>query len=346
MVAMRLLRGLHNPGLGKGGVSETKCVATIGNFDGVHLGHQAIIRQVITEAKKRNLPALIIVFEPQPMEFFKGDDAPARLMRFREKFQVLAEYGLDYLFCLKFDQHLSQFSAEEFVREVLVNHLNIAHLVIGDDFRFGGDRQGDYALLCQLAYQLGFSVENTRTVLANESCGFGNAAALNESSGCQRASSTFVRELLAQGELAKAAQLLGRPYFFSGRVTHGQKLGRQLGYPTANINLQRVNSPLSGVYVVNLYLKAQDKYFPGVANVGCKPTLGQFRPTLEVHLFNFNADIYGEYVEVQFLQKLRDEKRFDNISELKKQIATDSEQAQAFFAEQRQQQHHDNDLIK
>lgn len=343
---MRLLRGLHNPGLGKGGVSESSCVATIGNFDGVHLGHQAIIRQVISEANKRNLPAVIIVFEPQPMEFFKGDEAPARLMRFREKFQVLSEYGLDFLFCLRFDQHLSQFSAEEFVRKVLVNHLNIAHLVIGDDFRFGGDRKGDYALLCQLAKQLGFTVENTHTVPADASCRWVNSDTVSEHSICQRASSTFVRELLAQGELAKAEQLLGRPYFFSGRVTHGQKLGRQLGFPTANVNLQRVNSPLSGVYAVQLYLKAQDKYFSGVANVGCKPTLGVFRPTLEVHLFDFKADIYGEYVEVEFLQKLRDEQRFDSLSELKQQIATDSEQAKAFFAEQRQRQHHDNDLIK
>ena len=345
MVAMRLLRGLHNPGLGKGGVSDSKCVATIGNFDGVHLGHQAIIRQVISEARKRNLPALIIVFEPQPMEFFKGDEAPARLMRFREKFQVLADFGLDFLFCLKFDRHLSQFTAEEFVQEVLVKHLNIAHLVIGDDFRFGGDRQGDYSLLCQLAKQFDFTVENTRTVLAEASSISANFVDDAGTNACQRASSTFVRELLAQGELAKAAQLLGRPYFFSGRVAHGQKLGRQLGYPTANIHLQRVNSPLSGVYAVSLYLKAHDKYYSGVANVGCKPTLGQFRPTLEVHIFNFNADIYGEYVEVQFHQKLREEQRFDSISELKQQIATDSEQALAFFAEQRQQ-HHDNDLIK
>jgi riboflavin kinase/FMN adenylyltransferase len=332
MVVMRLLRGLHNPGLGHNGVSDTKCVATIGNFDGVHLGHQAIIRQVVTEARKRNLPAMIIVFEPQPMEFFKGTDAPARLMRFREKFRVLADFGLDYIFCLKFDQCLSQLSAYDFVRKVLVEHLNIAHLVIGDDFRFGGDRQGDYALLCELSKKLGFTVENTRTVLANESCPLGESVFL------QRASSTFVRELLAQGELDKAAQLLGRPYFFSGRVAHGQKLGRQLGFPTANIHLHRVNSPLAGVYAVSLFLKSAGKMYSGVGNVGCKPTLGQFKPSLEVHLFDFNENIYGEYVEVQFHEKLRDEQRFDDISKLKKQIAIDSEHARAFFAERLKKQ--------
>jgi riboflavin kinase/FMN adenylyltransferase len=324
-VAMQLLRGLHNPGLGKNGVSDTKCVATIGNFDGVHLGHQAIIRQVVQEARHRRLPALIIIFEPQPMEFFKGSDAPARLMRFREKFRVLDEFGLDYVFCLRFDQRLSQFSATDFVRKVLVEHLNVAHLVIGDDFRFGGDRQGDYTLLCKLSQQLGFTVENTRTVLANEASPAGDQTFL------QRASSTFVRELLAQGELAKAAELLGRPYFFSGRVAHGQKLGRQLGFPTANVHLLRMNSPLTGVFAVTLFLKSTGKYYPGVANVGCKPTLGQFKPSLEVHLFDFNQDIYGKYVEVRFHKKLRDEQRFDDLDTLKQQIAEDSKKARAFF---------------
>jgi riboflavin kinase/FMN adenylyltransferase len=323
---MQLLRGLHNPGLGKNGVADTKCVATIGNFDGVHLGHQAIIRQVIQEAKKRQLPALIIIFEPQPMEFFKGNDAPARLMRFREKFHVLDDFGLDYVFCLRFDLRLSQLSAGDFVRQVLVEHLNIAHLVVGDDFRFGGDRQGDYALLCELSRKLGFTVENTRTVLANES------TPVADQSFLQRASSTFVRELLVQGELIKAAQLLGRPYFFSGRVAHGQKMGRQLGFPTANVHLQRVNSPLTGVYAVTLFLESDGKHYPGVANVGCKPTLGQFKPSLEVHLFDFNQNIYGEYVEVFFHEKLRDEQRFDDIETLKQQIAEDSKKAQAFFS--------------
>ncbi|MFT6903583.1 MAG: riboflavin kinase/FMN adenylyltransferase [Oleiphilaceae bacterium] len=330
---MHLLRGLHNPGLGYSGVSNTKCVATIGNFDGVHLGHQAIIQQVISEAKKRQLPALIIVLEPQPMEFFKVDDAPARLMRFREKFQVLSAYDLDYIFCLKFDEKLSQLSAKEFVQNVLVSHLNVDHLVIGDDFRFGGDRQGDYKLLCRLSKEFSFTVENTETILAKESCDSDlGECSLEESDFLQRASSTFIRELLSIGELTKVEQLLGRPYSFCGRVVHGQKLGRQLGFPTANINLKRVSSPLSGVYAVSLFLKSEIKMIPGVANVGCKPTVGQFKPSLEVHLFDFNREIYGEYVEVQFHYKLRDEQKFSGIEQLKAQIEIDSQAARAFFA--------------
>lgn len=329
---MRLLRGLHNPGLGETGVSNTKCVATIGNFDGVHLGHQAIIQQVILEAKKRLLPALIIIFEPQPMEFFKGDQAPARLMRFREKFQTLSAYDLDYVFCLKFDAELSQLSAKEFVQNVLVSHLNVEHLVIGDDFRFGGDRQGDYKLLCSLSKELGFTVENTQTILAKESCDFdAEECPLEEDDFTQRASSTFIRELLCLGEFTKVEQLLGRPYSVCGRVAHGQKLGRQLGFPTANINLKRVSSPLSGVYAVSLFLRSENKMISGVANVGCKPTVGQFKPSLEVHLFDFNKDIYGEFVEVQFHHKLRDEQKFSGVEQLKKQIELDSQAARVFF---------------
>lgn len=335
---MHLLRGLHNPGLGGKGVSNTKCVATIGNFDGVHLGHQAIIQQVISEAKVRQLPALIIVFEPQPMEFFKGDEAPARLMRFREKFQALSAYNLDYIFCLKFDAALSQLSAKEFVQNVLVSHLNIDHLVIGDDFRFGSDRQGDYRLLCHLSKDLGFTVENTQTILAKESCSADSEECpLEEGDVSQRASSTFIRELLSLGEFTKVEQLLGRPYSVCGRVKHGQKLGRQLGFPTANIDLKRVSSPLSGVYAVSLYLRSENRIIYGVANVGCKPTVGQFKPSLEVHLFEFNKDIYGEYVEVQFHQKLRDEQKFSGIEQLKKQIEIDSRAARVFFTSESNQ---------
>lgn len=320
MVALHLLRGLHNPGLGEKGVANTKCVATIGNFDGVHVGHQAIIRQVISEAKRRCLPALIVIFEPQPLEFFKGIEAPARLMRFREKFQVLAEFDLDFVFCLKFDESLSRLSAREFVQNVLVNHLNVEHLVIGDDFRFGGDRQGDYRLLQTLSRELGFTVENTPTILASP-------ARAQE----QRASSTYVRELLAQGELAKVELLLGRLYSISGRIVHGQKLGRELGFPTANIDLKRSASPLCGVYAVSLQLKNSATKLPGVANVGSKPSVGQFKPLLEVHLLDFNEQIYGAHATVIFHKKLRDEQKFADLSLLKAQIATDISGARSFF---------------
>ncbi len=336
MAVMHLLRGLHNPGLGREGVADTKCVATIGNFDGVHLGHQAIIRQVLDEAERRQLPSLIIIFEPQPMEFFKGNDAPPRLMRFREKYEALATFGLNYVFCLKFDRRLSQLSAFDFVKNVLVDHLNIDHLVVGDDFRFGGDRQGDYKLLCELALSFGFTVENNRTVLAAESDALSLPdTQLAEPDFNQRASSTLVRELLSRAEFVKVEQLLGRPYTLCGRIAHGQKLGRQLGYPTANIHLKRVSSPLSGVYAVTVHIRSMKKYVNGVANVGCKPTLGQFKPTLEVHLLNFKGELYGEFVEVRFHKKLREEQRFENISTLQQQISRDSEAATHYFAQQK-----------
>lgn len=333
---MQLLRGLHNPGLGESGVENTRCVATIGNFDGVHLGHQAIIQQVVTEAQKRKLPSVIIIFEPQPMEFFKGQDAPARLMRFREKFLALSSFELDYVFCLKFDAKLSALTAEEFVKQVLVCHLNIEHLVVGDDFRFGGDRQGDFRLLKRLSDSLGFTVENTQTIRAQSSCLTDEECALDEHDFLQRASSTFVRELLAVGEFAKVAQLLGRPYSFSGRVVHGQKLGRQLGFPTANINLKRVSSPLSGVFAITIKCGKMEsnRIYNGVANVGCKPTVGKFKSLLEVHIFDFDKDIYGEHVDVMFHQKIREEKRFSGVEELKKQIKQDEEVARSFFASQ------------
>ncbi|MFT7184988.1 MAG: riboflavin kinase/FMN adenylyltransferase, partial [Pseudohongiellaceae bacterium] len=235
---MRLLRGLHNPSY-----NEAKCVATIGNFDGVHLGHQAIIQQVVTKAEKLGVPSVVIIFEPQPLEFFQGSAAPARLMRFREKYQALSSFGLDYVFCLKFDSKLSQLSAESFVETVLVSHLKVCHLVVGDDFHFGGDRKGDFALLQSLGQIKGFSVENTPTLFESDACS-------------ERISSTFVRALLAESKFAAAQNVLGRAYSIAGRVIHGQKLGRQLGFPTANIALHRINAAFTGVYAVKVCLQS------------------------------------------------------------------------------------------
>lgn len=306
---MRLLRGLHNPG-----IEKTGCVATIGNFDGVHIGHQAIIEQVVSKAKERNVPSLVIIFEPQPMEFFNGTEAPARLMRFREKFQILSGFDLDYVFCLKFDARFCQLSAEAFIEKILVSHLHLKHLVIGDDFRFGGDRQGDYTLLVEMGKTNGFTVEHTPTLLDSE-----------VEKG-ERVSSTHVRNLLAAGRFADVEQLLARPYQITGRVVHGEKLGRQLGFPTANIALQRVKAPFSGVYVVKL-IRETGESFCGVANIGVKPSVGSFLPSLEVHLFDFDADLYGEHVSVEFDSKIRDEQRFEGLDALKQQIAKDIEVA-------------------
>lgn len=315
---MQLLRGLHNSGINTSG-----CVATIGNFDGVHAGHRAIIQQVISRSKEMGLPAVVILFEPQPLEFFKGKDAPARLMSFREKFQVLREFDLDYIFCLKFDQHLSSLTAEQFVDQVLVDHLNLKHLVIGDDFHFGSCRQGDFDLLVEEGQSKGFTVENTPTLLDSEG-----------ESG-HRVSSTLIRQALLDSDFEQAEKLLGQAYTIHGRVMHGEKLGRTLGFPTANIALRRLKSALNGVYTVRLRLdeeqKSERREFEGVANIGVKPTVGNFKPSLEVHLFDFNENIYGKRVNVTFCHKVRDEQRFDGIEALKQQISKDIDVAKAFF---------------
>ncbi len=309
---MRLLRGLHNPGLDAAG-----CVATIGNFDGVHIGHQTILERVKARADEQGLPSLVLLFEPQPLEFFRGTEAPARLMTLREKVQALTEAGIDYVCCLRFDDAFSQYSADRFVDDVLVQHLRVKHLVIGDDFRYGGDREGDFRHLRARGVELGFGVESTPTCL-------------DDSAG-QRISSTRVREVLHQGDFGMAAEMLGRPYTMSGRVVHGQALGRQLGFPTANIPLKRLRSPLGGVYAVRL-CRTDGSVHEGVANVGCKPSIGQFLPNLEVHLFDFGSNLYGERVQVEFIAHLRKEQRFDGLEALQTQIKQDVQQAKACLA--------------
>lgn len=327
---MHLLRGKHNATLREVCARESHSdrfpesglgsVVTIGNFDGVHLGHQAIIRRVCQEAKDRGLLSVVVIFEPQPMELFKGNDAPARLMRFRDKYEALDAFEIDFLFCLKFDEALSKLSAEQFVKNVLVDHLSVKHLVIGDDFRFGGDRSGDFELLCELGKSLSYTVENTTTISTDATL-----SNLN-----QRASSTLVRELLKKASFDEAAKVLGKPFQIKGRVVHGEKLGRQLGFPTANVALKRLSVPFTGVYAVKVKLledNDQIKEVKGVANIGVKPTVGEFKPNLEIHLFDFNEDIYGAKVSVEFVTKLRDEKRFDGIDELKTQIELDVQNA-------------------
>ncbi len=349
---MHLLRGIHNASLTEvcsGSALEqvtspVGCVATIGNFDGVHQGHQRIIQRVQEEAAARGLPSLVIVFEPQPMEYFKGEDAPARLMRFRDKFEALRELGVDFLCCLSFNKSLSEYTAQKFVTDILVDHLSIKHIVVGDDFRFGGDREGDFELLSQLGSDLNFTVENTETITAGE-----------QASPNARASSTLIRKLLKQGKFNDAESVLGRPFHIAGRVVHGEKLGRQIGFPTANIALRRKTLPFSGVYAVSLevivmqarrpnadaatqYSDAQPVAvsFNGVANIGKKPTVGEFKPNLEVHLFDFDQDIYGARVKVTFHHKLRDEKRFSGVDELVTQIAKDVDEAMQFFIDEKQ----------
>lgn len=319
---MKLLRGLHNPP-----IPEAGCVVTIGNFDGVHLGHQAIVERVIAKARELALPSLVVVFEPQPQEYFRGDEAPARIMRFRDKYECLESLALDYLCVLKFNEHFRGLSANAFVKQVLVDHLKLKHLVIGDDFRFGGDRQGDFNHLVRSGQDFGFGVERTETFCTQESCQDG-----------ERISSTLVRKALADGQLAEAKACLGRPFTISGRVMYGRQLGRQLGFPTANVALKRKRSPVSGVFAVRTEVQGgphKGSYF-GVANVGRKPSVGDFEANLEVHLFDFSGDLYGTRVQVELLCKIREEKRFSSVDALAEQIQQDNLAAREIAAQQRQ----------
>jgi len=295
-------------------------VATIGSFDGVHLGHQAILRQVINKAKALGLPSVVMVFEPQPHEFFSGEKAPARLMRLREKAKALFAAGIDRVFCLQFNRSLRRLSAREFIQRVLVDGIGVKYLVVGDDFRFGCDRSGDYELLKQAGKTHGFDVIDTHTY---------------EIEG-ERVSSTRIRRELEAGHFEFVAQLLGKPYTITGHVVYGQQLGRQLGVPTANVQLRRYRSPLNGVFAVESRL-ADGRLVQGVANVGVRPTVGgETKPILEVHLFDFDEHIYGQIIEVEFKTKLREETKFESLELLKAQLQRDIEDARAFFARRQQ----------
>jgi riboflavin kinase/FMN adenylyltransferase len=306
---MQLVRGLYNLRPEHHG-----CVATIGNFDGVHLGHQAVLGQLLDKASELRLPACLISFEPYPQEYF-SQQCPPRLTRFREKFTLLNHYNLARMLCIRFDQAFAQQTADQFIQQVLVAGLGVKHLVIGDDFRFGKDRAGDFELLQRSGEQYGFSV----------------ARMLTYEEGGERVSSTRIRQVLEQGDLEQVKPLLGRPYRMSGRVAHGDKRGRTIGFPTANIHLHRRASPLSGVYAVEMY-GIDGEPVPGVANIGIRPTVNGTRAQLEVHLFDFDGDIYGCHVQVEFHHKIRDEQKFDSFEALKAQIHRDSAQARAYFA--------------
>lgn len=306
---MELIRDQHNIRPRHRG-----CVATIGNFDGVHLGHQAILQKLAKQAASFKLPALVITFEPHPQEFFAPHAAPARLMRLREKLLALQDFGMERVLCLEFNQHLATMEATAFVQDILVAKLGIRYLLVGDDFRFGHGRMGDFELLQQAGQASGFTVTDTPSHTLQG----------------QRVSSTRIRATLARGDLTLASQLLGRPYSMCGRIAHGDRRGRTLGFPTANIHLHRRITPLSGVYAVRVHGIETDPIL-GVANIGRRPTVQGTRDQLEVHLFDFKKDIYGYHVQVEFLAYLRPEWRFDSLEALRQQIAQDTCQARAFF---------------
>lgn len=307
---MKFIRGINNIA-----ATQPEVVATIGNFDGVHKGHQEVLAHLVEEARQLNLPSLLIIFEPLPLEYFQGEQAPARLFRLGEKLRILQGYAIDYVLCIKFNEKFAKLNAEKFIEDILVKKLKIKSLIVGDDFRFGHQRQGDYDLLEKYGKKLGFTVKKTST--------FNYAS--------ERVGSSRVRQALAMSDFAHAKELLGFPYFISGRVTHGNKDGRKFGFPTANIALRRRVIPLHGVFCVKVYGLAHKPLF-GVANVGRKPTMNGTDRLLEVYLLDFNQDIYGQYIEVEFVNKLRDEQKFASIEELKQKIAEDVAKAKEFFS--------------
>jgi len=304
---MRVFRGFSRP------VPEPVVLA-IGNFDGVHLGHAALVERLCARALGLQLAPTVLTFEPHPREFFAPQSAPARLTTLREKLELLAGCGVLQTMVCRFDRKFAALTADEFIEAVLVRGLQVRHLCIGDDFRFGCGRTGDFAQLQAAGQRFGFSVEAMDSVAVDG----------------LRVSSSGVRQALADGDMEQAARLLGRPYVIDGKVAHGDKLGRQLGFSTANIRIRHNPLPMTGVFAVEVG-GLGDKPLPGVANLGIRPTLGGTRPLLEVHLFDFNRDIYGAHLSVRFVHKLRNEQRFSNLDALKAQIAADAAAARAFF---------------
>lgn len=306
---MEFIRGWHNlkP-------QHRGCVATIGNFDGAHLGHQAVIGQLAEKGQELGLPTQVILFEPQPQEFFQPQAAIPRLTRLREKLQALRRYSVDRVLCLRFDAEFAALEPEQFIQRLLVDGLKVRYLVVGDDFRFGRQRRGDFTMLVAAGRKHGFQVVNMHTVTIDD----------------ERVSSTRIRAALATGNLALAEKLLGRPYRMCGRVAHGDKLGRTLGFPTANIHLHRKVTPIKGIFAVEVF-GLNTEPLAGAANIGTRPTVGGTRTLLEVHLLDFSDDIYGAYVHVNFLRKFRDEKRFNSLDELRHWIEKDVVDVRAFF---------------
>ncbi len=309
---MELIRGLHNLRPRHRG-----CALTVGAFDGIHLGHRAVIDHLKSKAKALGLPSTVIVFEPLPREYFRPLEAPPRITNFRERLAALAAAGVDRVLVLKFDEELRGMSAEAFIRRVFVEGLGARYIALGDDFRFGNSREGDFEYAREMADSFGYEVHKTDTLTV----------------AGERVSSTRLREVLGAGDFDEAARLLGRPFTMTGRVEHGRKLGRELGSPTANVRLGRIRSPLSGVYAVRVSGAGFDNA-KGVANVGTRPTLGDnLKATLEVHLLDCSANLYGQRLTVRFLHKLREEKKFDSLDALKAGIAGDIANARQWLSD-------------
>ena len=308
MVA-KLIRGLQSKFLEKKG-----CVLSIGNFDGIHLGHQALIKQMKFRAKELGVSSLVMTFEPQPLEFFAPERKVPRLTRFREKFSLLSKAGVDQVWVVRFNAVLSALTAHDFIKKILFEKLHVNHVIVGQDFRFGRGREGDVSLLQKAGEVWGFTVEIMSNMTVDN----------------ERVSSTLIRKALMSDNLLLAKMLLGRPYTMMGKVVYGNQLGRKLGFPTANIFLHRAATPLHGIYVVLVHGVTQHA-LRGVANVGVRPTIGGTRIILEVYLFDFKDSLYGKMVNVEFCKKLREEERYDNLELLRLQMQKDAKQAQEYF---------------
>ena len=301
-----------DPNLARGPIP---CALTIGNFDGVHRGHQAMLARLKAAALERGLPAAVMTFEPHPREVFTPQQAPARLTSLREKIELFKQHGIERLVLVRFSRRFAQLSPQAFIQQILLDGVQARWVLIGDDFKFGAKRAGDLDVLRQAGQQFGFAVENLGSVLVDD----------------ERVSSTAVRAALAQGNMAQARRYLGRPYSISGRVVHGDKLGHTLGYPTANVQMKHNKPPLAGIFAVEL-AGLDGSRLPGVASLGVRPTVKtNGAATLEVHVFDFHERIYGAHVRVDFLHKLRDEEKFPDLPSLIAQIERDVDEAKNYF---------------
>ena len=302
---MELIRGLHNL------KSLSGCVLTIGNFDGVHVGHQEILKKLVKKAKELGLPSLVISFSVTPETFFGRPKA--RINNFRDKHLLLESLGVDKHLLIRFNKSFSELRAAEFVNKVLVEKTGVRYCFVGDDFRFGKDREGGFSMLKKMSLEHNFALQKINGV----------------SIGGLRVSSSEIRKMLTKGDFKSAETFLGRPFSISGKVAHGAQIGRTIGFPTANIGIKRRLSPVLGVYSV--HIEHSSKTYTGVCNVGKRPTLGGTKTLLELFVFDFDQEIYGENVNVIFRQKCRNEIKFGSFDELKKQIEKDVEKSRGFF---------------
>ncbi len=297
----------------------TPCALTIGNFDGVHRGHQALLKKLVSKAKELNVQSCVMTFEPHPIEYFSPNKAPTRISGLRDKLSALAKMGIDKVLVIHFNQTFANLSPDEFVQKVLLDGLQVKYVLIGDDFHYGSKRAGSFSDLQSAGLQHGFVVEQMHTLSENN----------------ERISSSAIREALFKGDMGRAKQLLGRPYTFSGHVQHGQKLGRNLGFPTLNIaianKLHKRKPSAQGIFIAQVH-GLGDNPLPAVASLGQRPTVDDSgRYLLEVHIFNFEQQVYGKLVEIELIQKIRDEEKYNNLEILKKAIAEDAVTAKNYF---------------